>query len=166
MELMTIQTAMTSLKTALDIVKGFKNIKSDAEMQSKISELLGALIDVQNGAISANEAQFVMQERIRELEAQLRNLDDWEQQKDRYVLVSPWRGPAQVNALKQSCAAEGEPAHYLCPTCFLKSQRIILSPIFKDHFTQMTCSSCKTVMNTGYNSVGPPRFAEEHNKNE
>ena len=102
MDLTAIQAAIASLKTAADLSKSILEIKSMAEVQSKAISLQGALLEVQNSAIFATTAQFEMQEKIRELEAQLKDKADWEKQQNRYFLVTPWKWAAQAYALKRS----------------------------------------------------------------
>ena len=166
MDLTAIQAAIASLKTAADISKSILEIKTMAEVQSKAISLQGALLEVQNSAIFATTAQFEMQDKIRELEAQLKDKADWEKQQNRYFLVTPWKWSAQTYALKRSCA-ENEGAHFLCANCFHNSKRVILNPTMtKDAWIIMTCPSCKAVLSTGLAYIGPPRFAEEYSKSD
>lgn len=80
----------------------------------------------------------------------------------RYVLVTPWRGPAQAYALKRDVASEEKP-HPLCANCFHNSTRVILNPVSdKAGFIQMACPTCKATMDTGYRSIGGPKYAEEY----
>ena len=163
MDLTAIQAAYSSLKTAADISKTFVDIKSEAEIQSKVISLQNALLDAQNSALSATTAQFEMQEKIRELETRLNDIAKWEQHKNRYLLINPWMDAAQVYALKRSCA-ENETAHFLCANCFHNSKRAILNPTKKGVSTMMTCPSCKAEIDTGYREIGPARFAEDYAK--
>ena len=166
MDLTAIQSALSSLKTAADISKTFVEIKSEAEIQSKVISLQNALLDAQNNAISATTAQIEMQEKIRELETRLNDIVDWEVQKKRYLLVNPWKGHAQAYALKRS-HADKEIAHLLCTNCFHESKRAILNPTEKNSRILMACPSCKAVLDTGYVGLGPsgqPRFAEDYFK--
>lgn len=163
MDLIAIQSAISSLKTAVDISKSLLELKSTAEIQSKVIELQSALLETQNNALSATAAQFEMQEKIRDLEAKLKALDDWEDQKQRYTLIAPWKGPAQVYALKRS-DAKGEEPHFLCANCFHNSKRVILNPMKKDKWILMACPSCKSTLNSGYRGIGSPKYAEEYEK--
>lgn len=101
-----------------------------------------------------------MQERIRELEYQLKGVGDWGKQEQRYALASPWRGVAQVYALKMANAL-GEEPHYLCTNCFHNRKRVILNPQPKDGWAYMTCPACKSTTSTGYRGIGAPKYAED-----
>ena len=163
MDLTAIQAAFSSLKTAADISKTFVDIKSEAEIKSKVISLQNALLDAQSCALSATAAQFEMQEKIKELETRLNDIADWEQQINRYLLVNPWEDAAQVYALKRLCA-ENEAAHFLCANCFHNYKRVILNPTKKDRWIIMACPSCKGVLDTGYREIGLAKFAEDYSK--
>ena len=74
---MAIQAAIASLKAATDISRSLLDMKSMADVQGKVIELQSALLEAQNGALSATKAQFELQERVRELEALLKDKSDW-----------------------------------------------------------------------------------------
>ncbi len=163
MDLTAIQAAIASLKTAISISKNIHEIRSTAEIQSKVIALQSALLEAQNSALSATTAQFELQEKVTELEAKLKAVGDWEEQKKRYALVNPWKGPAQTYALKRSCA-EGEEPHFLCANCFHNAKRVILNPSKRDAWILMACPSCKATLDTGYRGIGSPKFAESYVK--
>lgn len=160
MDYSAIQGMMASLKAATDISKALFDLKVTAEVQGKVIELQSALMSAQSSALEATNAQYTLQERVRELESQVRAFADWGEQKSRYVLVCPWRGPAQVYALKKESAA-GEQPHYLCTNCFHSRKRVILNPLTKDGWVHLVCPNCKSDVTTGYRGVGAPKYAED-----
>lgn len=160
MDIGAIQGMMASLKAATDVTKAIFELKTTAEVQAKVIELQSALLAAQSSALEATNSQYTLQDRIRELEAQLRDFEDWGRQEQRYALVCPWRGPAQVYALK-AANADGEQAHYLCSNCFHNRRRVILNPISKDGWVHLVCPSCKATATTGYRGVGAPKYAED-----
>lgn len=162
MDLTAIQAAISSLKAAINITRSILEMKNMADVQSKVIELQSALLEAQNCALSAITAQFELQEKIRALEAQLKEKEDWEAQKVRYQLVNPWRGPAQIYVLKRA-ASNGEGPHFICANCFHNGKRVILNPIKnREGFVQIVCPSCKAVMDTGYRGISEPKYAEEY----
>lgn len=162
LDLVAIQAAISSLKAATDISRSLLQMKSMAEVQAKVIELQSALLDAQNGTLAATTAQFELLEQLRALEAQLKAKGDWEHEKVRYSLVSPWRGMAQAYALRRDAAYEEKP-HLVCTNCFHNSKRVILNPVSdKDGFIQMVCPGCKAAMATGYRGVGGPKYAEDY----
>jgi hypothetical protein len=161
MDLAAIQAAVGSLKAAADISKSLMQMKVTADVQGKVIELQGALLDAQNAALQATTAQFELLERVRSVEAELKARNDWDGQRGRYALVAPWRGPAQVYALKRDAAADEAP-HFLCANCFTSGRRSIVNPVkSKDGFLQMVCPNCRSTLDTGYRGIGPAKFVED-----
>ncbi|HHC6614795.1 TPA: hypothetical protein ACN311_004067 [Vibrio parahaemolyticus] len=161
MDLVAIQGAISSLKTAVEISKSISEMKSEADIQNKVIALQTALLEAQSNALSATAAQFELQERIRELEGQLQDKGDWNQTKNKYVLVAPWRIPSQVYALKQS-ESDGEPAHFACANCFSNGKKSILNAVQGSSFIQYVCPSCNAKSDTGYGGIGSPEYAESY----
>jgi len=160
MDLGAIQGMLVSLKAATDVSKALFDLKVTADVQTKIIDLQGALLAAQSSALEAVNSQHALQERIRELEAQVKDTQDWGVQAQRYALVCPWRGPAQVYALR-SAEAAGEQPHYLCTNCFHNKKRIILNPTSKDGWVYLVCPACKSSIATGFRGIGAPKFAED-----
>ncbi len=165
MPISEIQLLLSSLKSAGEITKTLFNLKVTGEVQGKIVEIQCLLMAAQSSAIDASNAQYVLQDKVRELEERLRELENWGEQTGRYTLVCPWRGPAQVYALKQA-RAEGESPHYLCPNCFHNKKRVILNPLETNNQLTCVCPACKSTMSTGCRGIGPPEFAEYFDKQE
>ena len=161
MDLLAIQAAVTSLKSATEISKSILEIKSTTEIQGKVIELQAALLEAQTSAISATTAHLELLEKVRNLEDQLKAANEWGDQKNRYSLVCPWENAAQVYALKRSVSGGDEP-HFLCPNCFHNKRSVILNPMKRNHWTVLTCPSCKATAETGYREIGPPQYAEEY----
>lgn len=161
MDISAIQAAIGSLKVASDISRSFLQLKSMAEVQGKVIELQNALLDAQNSALSATSAQFELIERVRALEAQLRDRGNWESQRVRYSLVHPWRGAGQAYASKQEAAGDEKP-HLLCANCFMNSRRTVLNPMSAGISVQMVCPACKGTIDTGFRAIGPAKYAEEY----
>lgn len=162
MDLIAIQALIPSLKLAADLSKSLLDIKSKVEIQSKVSEIQSALLAAQNSALSATTAQIELQQKVNELETQLDAIGDWDDQKQRYLLITPFAA-VQAYALKRSFA-EGEVAHLLCTNCFHNSKRVILNPTNKDGFALVVCPSCKASWSTGYRRIGSPKYAEEYSE--
>jgi hypothetical protein len=161
MDLTAMQATLTSLNVATGIVKTLVETKSAVEVRAKVIELQSALLDAQSCAIAATTSQFELQEKVRSLEEQVKTLTAWGDQEKRYYLVCPWRGPAQVYALRRVTSC-GEAAHFLCTNCFHGKKRVVLNPVSdKNGFISMVCPSCRASMDTGYRAIGNPKYAEE-----
>lgn len=162
MDMGSIQAAFSSAKVAGDIAKGLISLKTMSEVQAKAVELTEKIIDAQQQILAANMAQATLQERVRELEAELARMNDWNTQKLRYKLATPFPD-CMVYALQKSMG-EGEPAHYLCASCFQKGQRSILQG--KEAGGGMSrasylCPTCKSAAMTTFINVSSPKYFED-----
>jgi hypothetical protein len=124
MDMGSITAAVGSLKVAGEIAQGLITLKTTTEVQAKAIELNHKIIDAQHQIFAANAAQTTLVERIRELETQIAQMRDWDTQKQRYKLASPFPG-CMVYAL-QKAMSEGQPAHYLCVACYQRGEPSIL----------------------------------------
>ena len=111
-----IQGAITGLKIASDIAKGFIKLKSMAEVQALTIELQSAILAAQSSAFAAHSEQSAMIQRVRDLEEEIAHIKAWEEEKQRYQLITPWDG-CHVYALKESCKGT-EPPHWICANCY------------------------------------------------
>jgi len=137
-----IQGAITGLKTAGDIAKGFLELKSIADVQGKVIELQSAILAAQSSALAAQSEQSSMSQRIRELEEQVARVKEWEEEKQRFALHKFPSG-AFAYVLKPE-SARGEPAHYVCAKCLNRGRKTILQEgKTEDYGTMMACQECK-----------------------
>ncbi|HCK84999.1 MAG TPA: hypothetical protein DHW63_10930 [Hyphomonadaceae bacterium] len=142
-ELSAIQAAAGSLKAAGEIVKTLVGMKVTAEVQGKIIELQAVILTAQSGAISAQETQMELLQRIRELEGDLVKFKDWEAEKKRYEAKRLSPGVI-VYALKQESVQAGELAHIACPNCYDGGRKSILqtTPKLAQRYRVHLCPAC------------------------
>ena len=167
MDFAAIQTLGTALVSVVDIVKGIREAKPGTDADSKMAELMTALLGAQGLALKAMNAQVELQKKVDGLEAQLKAVDDWGEQEFRYSLVCPWGNSAQVRALNRESASEGESPHFLCANCFLKRKRSMLNPAKGDqtkgdHRLSLICSSCNAAVYTDKRFLKSPLYSEEY----
>jgi hypothetical protein len=158
-----ITTTLTSVRAITDIARGLKCLKNLSEVQAAAVELNEQIINIQQQLFDANTAMSAQVEHIRELEAQIARMNDWQAQKQRYHLVAPF--PAcMVYALQESMSG-GEPAHYLCAACFQKGHRSILQGRETHGPGRATavyyCPDCKSEAKTQWSNVTPPQYYED-----
>lgn len=157
----SIAAAISSIKVAGDIAKGLVGLHTSTEVTAKTAELNQALLDAQHRMFEANAAYATITERVRNLEGQLRDLKNWDAEKQRYDLKQPHTG-CLVYALQKASMKAGEPAHYICAACYEDAQRSILQlSIMENALTAWLCGRCKAVARTGYRGQDKPRYAEE-----
>lgn len=114
----------SSLKTAGEIVQTMLGLKEAAAIQSKVIELNGVILSAQQSAMASNLAQTELVNRIRDLEAELAQVKNWEAEKQRYQLTELPPG-IFVYMLKPEMAS-GETPHKLCTTCFNAGKKSFL----------------------------------------
>ena len=160
MDLSLIQGTITGLKTASDIAKGFLELKSLADVQTKVIDLQSAILSAQSNALSANADQAAAAEEIRKLKEELARLKAWEEQRKRYRLVSPWTGAA-VYALRE--AEKGsDPPHWICTKCYEDNRRSILNPRKNpDYWFSYVCPVCKSDVQSPYRGASQQEYATD-----
>ena len=165
MDITAIQSAITSLKVGMDLIKGIRETENANEVPGKVIELQAALWEAHNNAISATTAQFELLDRVRALEEQLKAFNDWDEQGPRYTLVYPWQDAAQVYALRKA-SSDGEVAHFLCSNCFHERHRVILNQVITtaNRYVSLVCPSCKASIDSIFRSIGSPNYAEEYER--
>jgi hypothetical protein len=160
MDMTSIAAAASSIKALGDIAKGLMSLHTMTEVQSVAVELNGKILDAYHQIFAANEAQSELVERVRELESQVARMKDWDAQKERYQLVTPFAG-IPVYALKKAVSG-GEAPHYLCANCFQKGQRAFIHHSKnKVGFVTLVCSACRFEGLTNWRGVHPDNYAED-----
>jgi hypothetical protein len=136
-----IPIALASLKAALDIAKGVKDLNDTTARQ-------GASIELMEKIITAQGAQSELIHEVRELEAEVTRLKDWAADKARYELRDVGQG-CMAYALKEAMA-NGEQSHALCANCYTKDKKTVLQPRQRDVGRAITleCHECGSVLVT------------------
>lgn len=152
--------AVNSLKALSDIGKGLMSLHTMAEVQGKAIELNQIIFDAQQALFSAQAAQSALVNEVRDLKGQIAAMENWNAEKERYQMVSPFKG-GMAYAVKKAMS-NGEPPHYLCANCFQDRKRSILQNApNKDGWTSFVCFSCKTSFSTGWRGPADAKYAEE-----
>lgn len=158
----SITTALSALKGVFDVANGLRSFKNKAELDALAIEFNGKLLEAQQAMFAVNDERQHLIDKIRALEAQLSDKEEWEREKVRYALKSPWAGsPVSVFHLMKKFA-DGEEPHWLCPNCFQNKKKSILNPHHKTREpVHLVCSVCKASINVGFNGIGGAQYAED-----
>jgi hypothetical protein len=155
-----IQGAIVSLKAASDIAIAFGNLKTMSDVQGKAIELQQIILSAQSGALAAQSQHFTLLDQIRELEKELARVKAWEEQKQRYALVSPFRGAVTYALKKESSGSE--PPHWICANCYENGKKTILhASKTADGWATMACTVCKTHITSRFRNAPQLTYAEE-----
>lgn len=119
-----INIGYASLKAALDIAKGLNAVADAVALNDAKIGLQGAIIEAQSSLLSAQEAQTVNLKRIDQLEQEIVQLKDWQTEKQRYELKDTGQGTLAYTL--RTGMEDGEPQHWLCPSCFQQGRKSML----------------------------------------
>jgi len=133
-ELLLASQSVQALMTLLKAAQGLSNYN---EIVAAVSEVNAKLMQANAVALSSQEKQSFLTNRITELENQLRELKNWESETQRYQLTKLAFG-GYAFSLKPGMES-GEPHHYLCAPCMNQRKKSILQP-FGEAF--LRCSLC------------------------
>jgi cell division protein FtsB len=159
MDFGSITAAFSSLKAMGDITKSLMDLHTTTEVKTRTAELLNRLLEVNQQMFLVQEERAAMNARLRDLEDQIRRMQDWTAEKARYELAQPFPG-CMVYALKKS-ESRGQTAHYLCASCYQDGKPSILQGREGSRRAVYCCSVCETEAVTGYSNVTPPKYFED-----
>jgi len=152
MDIGSIAGVASSLKSAGEIVKAMIGLRDAASFQTKLIELNGVILAAQGCALTAQQDQMAMLERVRELEKEVAGLKAWDAEKQKYELKSVYTG-AFAYVLKEE-AKGSAPPHWLCTNCYERGAKSILQAQGRDKdksFEIYQCPGCRSQMRVFYN---------------
>lgn len=130
-------------------------LKSEPELSAKaalaLSKINVDLISAQAAALTAARTQAALAARVRDLEARIRDLEDWESTAKHYTLHAIF-----PNVWAYASPKDADPFHLLCPLCFAQRAKSILQRACQgDADNAYQCLSCGTVLaQTGSRAFG------------
>ena len=116
-----VYAGLSAFKAMFDMAKGLKDI-NDAAIRN------GAVIELQEQILSAQQHQSELIERIRALETEVANFETWKTEKERYQLKELAPHGVYAYTIKEEVRGP-EPAHWICPDCYQNRQISILQRI-------------------------------------
>lgn len=120
-DLTAIVAAGKGFKTAIDLAKGIQALTTSTEVRQKTSELLDSVVDARFKLMEAADTQAALLQRIDQLEKKIASFEDWNCERERYQLKAIDRGAFAY--MHKPGMENGEPAIWLCQTCFEKRHR-------------------------------------------
>lgn len=131
-----LTTGYQGVKALVQIINAHKELSASVEVRA-------AVIDIQQKLLESHEKQTALAARVQELQTQLREVEDWKTEMQRYQLVE--FPDTKTLALKlRADMAKGEPIHYLCRACSEKKKKTTLQPDGR----HLACPECKTSVAT------------------
>jgi hypothetical protein len=135
-------TGLSIFKTLFDSAKGLKDI-NDAAVRN------GAIVELQEKILTAQEQQAELVERVRDLERIVAEADTWHREKERYQLAD-FGGGTFAYVLKPAMA-NGEPSHRICAHCYEQRRKSILQSdgTKGSGREKVVCHTCKSAFMLG-----------------
>jgi len=125
---------LSAIKTAFDIAKGLKEI-SDATIRN------GAIIELQEKILTAQQAQSALIETVSNLEKEVTRLKNWEADKQRYQLAE--LAPGIVALSIKETMRNGEPFHRICADCAANGKKFYLQQHVRGtYYDEFRCKGC------------------------
>ncbi len=149
----SISAAINSLKAMKDIVQGMIEIKSLADVQTKIIELQNQILLAQGNALDAKAEYSALLDQVEALQKEIARLKAWEQERAKYVLKEVSQGNFAY-VLKDDTKAE-EPKHWLCCQCFNDGYKSVVQfSGHKEFHKVFLCNKCKSTLLVRIESAG------------
>jgi hypothetical protein len=141
---MSLVSAVTgNLNAGLQVVKAIVGMKVDAAVTAKTVELQGILATAMSQVLELQQGLIAAHARVRELEAEKSSRSAFDADAGRYDLRAVAEG-GFAYALK-SDAANGQPEHWLCASCFDQRKKSILQYAKADLGRKIyACPNCQT----------------------
>jgi hypothetical protein len=121
-----ISGALQATKILYDIAKANKELTNYNEFVSAISEVNAKLIDANTAALTSQEKQSFLTQRVSDLEKKIMEFEHWESEIQKYKLHQFPSGTFAFELKPEM--QQAEPLHYLCQTCVAKRQKAIMQP--------------------------------------
>ena len=138
-----IKSAIRIARNLISLARESSSKGVDSEyaesLNSLATDMYESIMDAQIKTLASQEVQAEQANRIRELEQAVRDTDNWEAEKARYILVE--NDGLFVYKLREYTVGSGEPLHYICPRCYENRIKSILQGYGMGHY----CLNCKGI---------------------
>lgn len=150
MDLISFQSAVSSLNVAKDIVKGMISLKSSTELNEKTIELQSVIIDLHSDLMAIQSQYQELLKSKSDLESQLVQMKNWDITASNYKIISVNAGNFVYEYQNTS-----EPKHWLCPNCFESQKKSILQcdSMSGGRKIHVSCPNCNTNFEAFYSDL-------------
>jgi hypothetical protein len=152
----------TAFKTVTDLINKAVEARDHRKFTEIVGELQKQLLAAQGAALGAYDAYLTQRGQLDDLQRRIREFEEKDAERNRYVLVPLEETGALAYALRSD--EPGTP-HFLCATCFDSGTKSVLQPVPTNYGRQrLNCRTCKTTIAYGANrqlpqaNMRPPRW--------
>ncbi len=156
MEIAAIATTFQGLTKAYESVKEILQQRDEREAQLVLEPLRSKIFEAQEKTLSLHAAYMTMYNKKVELEDRLKEVEQFELDRQDYRLTQVHNGGV-VYAFQPTSHADKD-AHWLCPRCFEAHKTSILQPMDgrRGGGIPWECSSCNHQLHTSSFPQLPP----------
>ena len=138
-QILLTSAALTAYNHASNIIKSLFELKIDNAVIEKLNILSREIQSLYGSNLELQQKLASSVAEIDNFKKQIASLEEWENQKSRYKLYSPWSN-AIVYAITEANSS-GEPPHWLCTQCFDNRKRSFLNArINKSGYEEFFCT--------------------------
>jgi hypothetical protein len=132
------------LKAASDLAQGMMELRDLTKLGGIVVKLNAEIVAAQRGALTAQQNEAELAEEVRALKAEIVRFEDWEAQKQRYVLKKQGDSAVLAYSLKEGIDPAEEP-HSICPDCYQQRKPSILQTESYDigRAQALVCQACE-----------------------
>ncbi|HRZ07807.1 MAG TPA: hypothetical protein P5102_17010 [Candidatus Competibacteraceae bacterium] len=117
--------ALAAYNHASNIIKSLFELKISTAIVEQLNVLNKEIFAIHSSNLELQQQLSAAHTEIANLKKEIISFEQWDNQKNRYKLYSPWNG-AIVYAITEA-NSNGEPAHWLCAKCFDERKRAFLN---------------------------------------
>lgn len=124
LDLSMVNHALGSLTAVKTLLEGAVAANKQRTVQEVRAELIERIIAAQDSIVTVKEECSSLLEKNRELTREIKDLREWEADKENYHLIEISRGSFVYSKKEETGPAE--PAHYICCNCYTDQKKSIL----------------------------------------
>ncbi|WP_250483278.1 hypothetical protein [Caballeronia sp. GaOx3] len=155
MDVQTLSAALSSARTAFELVRSAAALRDDAKITAALEDLQNRIIDVQNTALQVQEKisslldeKQALKDGKRELSARIAELEKQRSERESYDLHELSEGVFVLAELNSS--KTGRSPHYLCQPCMDNAaKKGVLKRAQVAYEYVLVCPICKNDYPTG-----------------
>jgi DNA-directed RNA polymerase subunit RPC12/RpoP len=132
--------AAQSVQALASLLKSAQGLANYNEIVAAVSEVNAKLMSAQAVGLQALESQSTLHARVKELEAQLQALNDWQQVAPDYALQAVGAFKRDFVRVYKPRGQGLEPRHWACARCFEEKKRYVLTQTQNERAYQ--CPNC------------------------
>lgn len=134
-----ITSTLSTISITKDIIKSLLETKDEAKRKQIIIEFQSSILNLQQQLFAVNSEHERLVNIKNQIESELMKHINWEKEKEKYSLTELREGLFVYSYNKSN--NDPAPNHWLCPYCFEKREKNILSKILAN-YTDYNCHKC------------------------